>query len=357
MAALISRTSGLPVLALAALSVSSVGCQPDLGATSSTVVGLRFLAVSAEPPEAMPNTPVSYAALVVDGAGEQTDLPIDWAFCNAQKPLSDQGDVSAQCFTLAADYLAPLGVGATAMGALPTSACNLFGPDAPPAVADEPPGRPADPDLTGGYYQPVRLLLQTDAQTLLAAGESRILCGLPGATAETLQAFKQHYRVNTNPVLESVSLVATDVSALTPDDGASPGARVKAGQKVVFRAAWPDCPTVAACGDGFCSPGEELASCPDDCTTPVPCGGAEPFAFYDPQTREVTSRREAMTVSWFSTAGEFDQDRGGRSEQELERTTDNGWKAPSQPGPVQIWAVLRDNRAGVSWKRFRIDVE
>jgi hypothetical protein len=297
------------------------------------VSGLRVLAVRAEPPEAAPGAAVGYTALLVDGSGERADVPLDWAFCNKQKAQSDLDDVDALCFVPAADYLAPLGAGAAVSGKLPLTACSLFGPDVPPAQAGMLPGRPVDPDLTGGFYQPVRLLFALAADDyLLAAGESRLVCGLPGATPETTADFKARYRVNQSPAPAKVTAGEEDTT-LAPDDGTSPAFAVKAGSALPLTASWPVCPADAA------------------------CAGAEPYVAYDPVTRAVVARREAMTVSWFATAGSFATDRSGRGEEDEGTTAANTWTAPAQAGPARMWVVLRDSRGGVSWQRYRLEVQ
>ena len=91
-----------------------------------------------------------------------------------------------------------------------------------------PPGRPADPDPTGGYYQPVRLILPTSGTPILVAEESRILCGLPGATAPVLTQFHTEYQANTNPVLAGLEVVSGGATASLPpdaDDGTGPDFR------------------------------------------------------------------------------------------------------------------------------------
>lgn len=296
-----------------------------------------MLAVSATPAEAAPGAGVSYAALVVDEHGERPDVGFDWAYCNLQKPLSELGDIASGCFTYGTDFLVELGQGPAASGKLPFQACSLFGPDVPPAQPMMPPGRPADPDPTGGYYQPVRIIFQADGDLVLGAGESRIVCGLPGATSDALAKFKMEYTPNENPVLAGVSAAVGGVETpLVADDGKSPGLAVKAGAKITLRASWPACPATGM-GSGSC--------------------GAEPYAFYDPEMQTVTMRREAMTVSWFATAGSFDSDRTGRDEDDVTTTSDDAWTAPATATPgVLVWVVLRDARGGVTWKRFRIDV-
>jgi hypothetical protein len=113
---------------------------------------------------------------------------------------------------------------------------------------------------------------------------------------------------------------------------------------------------VAACGDGVCSPGEDLASCAADCKTPKGCGGSERYVSFDPGTRAIVQRSEAMVVSFFATGGSFASDRTGQPEGASATSTENVWTAPSKAGVVVIWAVIRDDRGGVGWKRYRVKV-
>jgi hypothetical protein len=85
--------------------------------------------------------------------------------------------------------------------------------------------------------------------------------------------------------------------------------------------------------------------------------GAETYAYYDPQSQMVTTRHEVMTVSRFVTAGSFDKDRTGRAENDSTTNSPNVWTTPSTTTPgVLFWIVLRDDRGGVTWKRYQVDV-
>src|SRR6478609_3422170 len=190
-----SSVRGL-ISSLGVLAAIGLGCTPGFDERQSEVVGVQMLAVRADPAEARPGQTSTYTALVVDEKGERTDAPIDWAFCGEPKPQADLNDVATACFVLQADYLTPLGTGLHASGAVPVNACRQFGPDVPESMPGDPPGRPTDPDSSGGFYQPVRLILPNGGEFVLAAGEQRITCGLPGATSETFKAFQQGYRPN-----------------------------------------------------------------------------------------------------------------------------------------------------------------
>jgi hypothetical protein len=264
---------------------------------------------------------VYYAALVVVDQADQAKGSIDWAFCNDQKPLSDLNDVNENCFTFGPPYLTEFGTGAQAQSNLPSTGCALFGPDVPPAMPMMPPGRPADPDLTGGYYQPVRLVLEYGGQIVLAAQESRIICGLPGATSETLSQFKMAYKPNNNPVISEIAAV---IDGTVVPIGA--GGTVPVGGMFTLRVSWNP--------------------------------GAESYAYYDPGTQMVTTRHEAMTVAWYATDGSFASDTTSRTEDDYTTTSsDNDWTAPTTAKTVTFWAVLRDNRGGVTWQQFSLAVQ
>jgi hypothetical protein len=320
-----ARALGIAWLSL--IGVGAIACQPNFGDAPSSVSGLRILAVSANPAEAAPGTKVTYDALVVDESGPRPDLAVDWAFCNEEKPLSDLNDISEQCFTFGQSFLVEIGQGPTTTGKLPNAACGLFGPDVPPSMAGMPPGRPTDPDLSGGYYQPVRLVLQAEGQTVLAAEESRILCDLPGATADTLTQFRMEYTPNQNPVVSALAAVVGEQEVPIPEAGGT----ISRGATVHLRASWPACPNASGCG-------------------------AETYTYFDPGTLALSMKREALSLAWYATAGTFTSDSTGRASNDYGTTTDNTWTAPTTAGPVTLWTVLQDDRGGVSWVQFAITI-
>jgi len=345
-------------LFLVALVVSLGGCEPEFSDRSSAVASTRILAVRSDPAESLPNKPASYTALLVDSNGTRADGAIDWAYCTEPRPLAELNDASSQCFVLKADYLIPLGSGLAVSGTVPQNACRQFGPDVPEAKPGEPPGRPADPDATGGYSQPLRLILPEGNGFVLGLGETRLTCGLAGATSENVTKFKSRYRQNQNPELTEVAALHPDPVPLLADgeEGATPF-EIGHGEALVLRASWPACPAEPKCGDGICGQTEDPMGCPDDCKEPHGCPGAEPYVYYDPASRTVKDRREGMRVSWFGTAGSFENDRTGVGEDDPPGTsTDNTWTAPDAAGQVHVWAVLRDTRGGVAWKAYTFAV-
>jgi hypothetical protein len=343
------RRFGL-LLALAA----APACKPDLHETPSLVTGQVVLAVRSNPPDVLPRDTVTYDMLLVDQSGAVTGAPFSWDFCDARKPLAELGPVSTQCLAPSGDWLVPIGRGTSVSGALPEDVCMQFGPDVPMAVEGQPQGRPVDPDPTGGYYAPVRATGPDGAITLV---ETRLICGLSNAPANVSVDYQHRYHANANPAVESIANVGADgaTSALvTADAGTNP---VGAGDTLALRVSWSAaCPTMDVCGDGVCGPDETNSTCSADCTTPVPCTGAERFVVFDVPSQSLIIQRESIATAWYATAGSFDNDRTGRDGTDLTTSSDNTWHTPKTPGLVHLWAVLRDNRGGVGWAEYVFDV-
>lgn len=320
------------MLVPAILATLAAGCRPEFDERSSQVSAFRVLAVRSEPAEAEPGKPVHYRALVAGTHGTTPDAAIDWGYCTLPKPLKELNDVSTLCFRAAEDWIVPLGIGGEIDGELPKNGCRQFGSDVPEPKEGEPAGRPADPDGTGGYYQPVRLILPYGSGYLLTLGETRLVCGLPGATREVLSDFAKRYHPNANPELESVVALRPDAQPLVEEGSSGDPFVVRPGETLTLRAAWPACADTDA------------------------CAGAESFVYYDLLSRSLLPRRESMRVSWFSTAGAFRDDRTGRAEDDPATTADDTWTAPSTPGDVVLWVVLRDSRGGTAWRSYRVAV-
>jgi hypothetical protein len=131
---------------------------------------------------------------------------------------------------------------------------------------------------------------------------------------------------------------------------------VSRGEKLALQVAWPVCPLVDECGDGVCGADESAMSCPVDCTHPKGCGGAERYVNFDLATQSVVDQREGIHVSWYATAGSFARDRTGNAGTDDDTTSDNPWTAPSSAGTVNLWIVLRDDRGGIGWAEYVLDV-
>ena len=358
----VARTAARVTGALGAIACLGLApsCRPDLDQIISIVDKPIVLAVRSDPAEAAPTIAVKYTALYVDGAGPIMNGNLRWDFCEARKPLADLGPVNTECLDTGGSWFVPLGSGADVSGAIPPDACKLFGPDVPPPVPGQPQGRPVDPDATGGYYDPLRIVAP-DSPTPITIEETRLTCGAGVIPADTGVEYEHRYHANTNPIVASLSVAGGSTGAkktapfVTSDKGTNP---VAAGARLTFEVAWSSCPTAAdVCGDGFCGPDETATACPADCATPLGCTGAERFVVFDVGSQALVDQRESIAVAWYATAGAFDANRTGRDAADFATLSDNGWTAPAAAGPVHLWVVLRDIRGGIGWAEYVLDVQ
>jgi hypothetical protein len=169
--------------------------------------------------------------------------------------------------------------------------------------------------------------------------------------------FQKRYHLNANPAVDSVGTVnGAAVTPLAVDDGSGTANPVGMSRRLSLRVTWKACPDPDVCGDGICGPDETAATCAGDCMTPQGCSGAERYVNMDLGSRSLVVQREGMRVSWFATGGAFDLDHTGRDATDSASTSDNAWTAPGQAGHVYLWVVLRDERGGVGWTAYVLDV-
>jgi hypothetical protein len=289
---------------IAGLTVVAIACAPTLTSTDSLVTAPRVLAVRAEPAEAKPGATVTFDALIAAPRGAVAGTPA-WSFCVAPKPLTDDNTVSNVCVGPSA--LRRVGNGVTVTASTPSNGCSLFGPDIPPGGL-----RPRDPDDTGGFYQPLRVDLGASAP---AFALMRISCDLPNASARVAAAFAQAYAPNRNPQL--LPLTASIAGSAVALDA------IPIGSRVDLRAGWS-------------------------------ASSAETYAYYDASSDAVGTKRESLTLAWYSTAGSLDKEATGRAEDDLATSSDNTWTAPSSAGVSQLWVVLRDSRGGVDFASYQL---
>jgi hypothetical protein len=192
---------------------------------------------------------------------------------------------------------------------VPANTCALFGPDPPPSPPGQPPLRPRDPDVTGGYYQPLRLV---DGELQSFALE-RVTCDLAQAGADLAVQYAMTYTANQNPSL--LPLTATVDGAPVALDA------LPAGAAVDFAVGWP-------------------------------ADAVESFPVFDIVSATLVTHRESMRVSWFATTGSFAHEVTGRDENDPATDTDNVWTAPASAGPVHLWLVLRDSRGGLDFAAY-----
>ncbi len=359
-----------PLLALALAGLVVAACKPEFDDRPSEIDRARILAVQSEPAEWVrvvdPDTneakPAQYRALVTGPIGTIANADLEWSICSLPKPLTELNDVSFGCFQNDPKLVSALGHGPEIRAALPENACRQFGPDVP----EDQSFRPADPDVTGGYYQPVRVLFRpTPEEIVPAIAKVRIRCGLPGASQEQITRYNRSYHPNSNPRIESVAALGPSgpfVMQPVESNPDAPPLALAAGQSVTLRVTWPSCPLVDACGDGVCGPTETkekgAGQCEADCKVEKACGGAERFLAFSLETRLLDEARETLRVSWFVPRGfgAFKDDRTGRDGADPTTFVDNVYTAPGAPGLYPIWIVLRDNRGGVVWVTVRVKV-
>ncbi len=283
------------------------GCEAALDQRLAIVTEPRILAITAEPAEAKPGAMVTFGALVASPNGTLA-VPPHWAFCIAGKPPTEDNAVAPACLADGGDAIAPLATQLAITAMLPADGCEKFGPDVPSTGF-----RPRDPDPTGGYYQPIR----ADVGDVRAFGLSRITCKLPTAPADVAHDYLTNYAPNISPSLDVLQLEVAGTRM--PEDA------VPAGADVTLVAGWP----VAA---------------------------AETYLYYNQDTQRLDTRRESLRVSWFATAGSIEVDSSGVDEASTATSVSTTWHAPTTPGTVWMWLVIRDSRGGLATQTIELAV-
>jgi len=320
-------------------------CKPQVGPPISLISGPAILAVKGEPAEIDPKAAdptVHYQALAVDSSGRvpATDAdissPLLWTTCDQPKPPTESNSVSAACL----DQNALPGVAGdspdTYSAPAPSDSCTLFGPFPPQPPPGQPPIRPRDPDVTGGYYLPIRLSLSipkalrragmTTEDSIVAFQLERIYCGLANAPGSDIQEYGANYKLNQNPVISMFTL---------QQPGADP----------------VEVPPLSAGGAPFPVAGGQTVSL----AVNWPADSVENYPAWDVLQRVLVYHNEAMRVSWYATAGSFEHDITGRSESESETYAQNNW-TPDAPGLVHVWVVLHDSRGGTDFAAYDFNV-
>jgi len=272
----------------------------------------------------------------VPAANADITSPLLWSICDQPKPPTESNSVSAAC--LDQDALpGTAGDSPTTYSApAPSDSCTLFGPSIPLTPAGQPPIRPRDPDVTGGYYLPVRLGLSVPKElrrvgmatedSIVAFQLQRIYCGLANAKEPGHLHVRKGLQAQPEP---GDRLVDPAAARLRSGRGAS---------NLGWGRAVPGCKRADCFADGFLA--RRL-------------GGELPAL--DVLQHVLVYHNEAMRVSWYATAGSFEHDITGRSEFDNETFADNTWK-PADPGVVHLWIVLHDSRGGTDFAGYDLDV-
>lgn len=290
------------------LFILLAACTPEFGHPASLITGERLIGVRADPAEAGPSDTVQYTSLVVSPSGTVSEPTLLWSLCKLRKPVAENTPVSQACLT---ETLTASALGDQVSIRTPSAACVNFGPLAPPSSAG--PLRSTDPDTTGGYYQPIRLDLNGEQ----AIVRERLHCDLAGASLLLSQEFRASYTLNQNPTLVSLSAFVGDVPVSLD--------ALPSGHRIRFVVAWS----------------------PDS---------AETFPVFDEVLQKFADHREALWLSWFSTAGTFADSTTGRGEDDPADWTENAWQSPAAPGVVYMWVVLHDSRGGLEFAAYTLTV-
>jgi hypothetical protein len=301
----VSRCAVLMLLS----SALGAGCFPAFDDTPWLVKSPRVLAVRGVPAEVEPTKTSTFSALIASPEGTISDEAVSWSLCLRPRTLAERNGVAPECLSTEGEDIQAL---ESRQAQVPMDACERFGPNPPPQEdPNAPPLRPADPDLTGGYYLPVRALVAQESQPIFAFGFERLRCPLAGAPRDVFREFNQRYTLNMNPSIEALE---------TADGQALDASTISPGSTVTLRVRWAE-------------------------------GSVESYAYYDSLAVTIVDRVEVLTVSWFASKGSFEAERS-----QGETSADNVWTAPSEAGPVHFWFVLRDSRGGIDWREATIEL-
>ena len=287
---------------LVVLLLALAGCEDALDQRLAIVDRPRVLAITSEPAEVEPGESATLTALLAGPDGPLVSVPA-WALCAAPKPPTVDNAVADGCV---ADQVTPLGDGASISVTIPADACRTFGPDVASAGF-----RPRDPDPSGGYYQPIRAAVPS---LDLAFGFTRITCNLANAPGDIAQQYKTTYVANTNPTLD----------VLTIDAAPAMSATVARDTDVTLSVGWP-------------------------------ADSVEYYLYYDQTSQTLITRREAIRVSWFATAGALAVDASAVGEDDSASSVSTTWHTPAA-GPAYLWVVLRDSRGGLATASYAVTV-
>jgi hypothetical protein len=170
-----------------------------------------------------------------------------------------------------------------------------------------------------------------DAQpaALTAFALTRLKCSLAGAPLDVIKAWSDPetgYAKNRAPALNGLALIAADGAGTTLAPDQTP-VTVPSGAAVTLSAA-------------------------------LAADASETYPWFDRDRQVLEPRRESLSLSWFTSAGEFSSDRTGRGESETAAESRNRWIAPvvTAPTTVHLWLVLRDSRGGVDFAAYDLIV-
>jgi hypothetical protein len=75
---------------------------------------------------------------------------------------------------------------------------------------------------------------------------------------------------------------------------------------------------------------------------------------FDSVSQTIADHREALWLSWFATAGSFDDSLTGGGEGDT--ATEGTWQSPAEAEIVLLWLVLHDSRGGADFASYTLTV-
>lgn len=260
--------------------------------SDSTIDRPRIVAVIADPPEASPGTPVRFQAVVATPTGPADPL-LTWSFCSTVRSASDNTAAAPACILNAEQPLPGEGTGIDAV--IPIDACMRFG-------SETASGRvPNAVDATGGYYQPLRVLLPPYDATLV---RQRIRCALPNAPLTAARDYNRDYKPNQAPRIAAIRAFSRN--------GEASLSALPATADLTFQIE-PD------------------------------ASARESYLRYDPRAGTLTTAVERLSTTWYVTTGAFEH----ATLDVTSGPTQNTWHSDDLQTAAWLWVVLRDDRGGL----------
>ena len=145
---------------------------------------------------------VSYTALFVDASGRLPSPPSSGPSATRASRWRSSARSTPSAWRRAGTWFVPIGVGPASDWAYTcrSHASNSGRTSRWCSRARRRVGR-STRIPTGGYYQPVRLIASEGGGRSIAVGETRLSCGLAGATPDVLRGLSSRYHANVNPVV------------------------------------------------------------------------------------------------------------------------------------------------------------
>jgi len=338
---------------VAALSlVAGAGCGPQFD-PGNELKTLRVLAVKKDKPYAQPGDKVNLQLLWHDAKGRK-DSEIQRAFIGGcVDPL---GDLYYGCFGQsgqgdAPGGIPPVGFGDTFQVTLPTDIIS--------SRRDLEPGQPRY-----GLYIVFfavcagKIDFVTDAAAAGASAGLPVRClddaGKPLGSDDFVVGYTSIY---------SFEGISNENPSFSVDD-AGKGQFLVADKPIVSDCVGDACQGAASVDvDCDAAPERCVAACADDGDPSCPNIDVQPGIEKKVEKDAVSSNlfgtdvTEQMWVNYYV-------DRGGISEVRLLNDANSGWNdkyrgqlhAPKDPGPLQVWAVIHDNRGGMEFSRVTLGV-